>query len=369
MCLDLQRHRVEIVRRRHALNHPFGNRFSRSASYGVPVVDVWELRDGALDQRTLGVTEAATASADPDSVVWLNVTVDEMVQIGPLLDLPQRAIEEVTSRADGSGVPAHRTKLERFPSCMLLYLYRSVLADDTALDLRESPVIITGESVIAVQHSNPLEMSDLVARWEQNPELLDHGIPALLYALLDLVVDSYLDTIDALSDAVDEMEDVLFDVRTSIEQDPRDAQKQGFATRKALVQLRRVAQPMRELISGLMRHDEGQHTTVDVALQPYYQDVYDHVLRVNDTMEGLRDLITTIYETRLALNDHSLNRVTRQLAAWAAIIAVPTAVTGFYGQNIPYPGFAAHTGFLASTVTWVGGSLLLYVMFRRRGWL
>jgi magnesium transporter len=252
---------------------------------------------------------------------------------------------------------------------MLLYLYRSVLEEDTVLNLRESPVLVTSESVIAVQHSSPLEMSDLVTRWEQNPELLDHGVPALLYGLLDLVVDSYLDTVDALSDAVDDMEDVLFDARASGELSPREAQKRGFATRKALVQLRRVAQPMRELVSGLMRHDEGQRPNVDVALQPYYQDVYDHVLRVNDTLEGLRDLVTTIYETRLALNDHSLNKVTRQLAAWAAIIAVPTAVTGFYGQNIPYPGFATHTGFVTSTAIWVGGSLLLYVMFRRRGWL
>ncbi len=88
-----------------------------------------------------------------------------------------------------------------------------------------------------------------------------------------------------------------------------------------------------------MRRATGLRSTR--RMQPYYQDVYDHVLRVNDTIEGLRDLITSIYETRLALNDHSLNTVTRQLAAWAAIIAVPTAVTGFYGQNIPYPGFAA----------------------------
>ena len=317
----------------------------------------------------MNVAAAVELAADPKSVVWIQVTPDEMTHIGPLLDIHPRAVEEVINNTDSGGVGAHRTKLERFPRCVLLYLYRSVLGDDTVLALHESPVIITSESVIAVQHTNPLEMSDLVARWEQNPELLDQGIPALLYALLDLVVDSYLDTVDALSDAVDDMEDVLFDARPIAEVDPRETQKRSFATRKALVRLRRVAQPMRELVSGLMRHEEGQHATVNAAMQPYFQDVFDHVLRVNDTIEGLRDLITTIYETRLALNDHSLNTVTRQLAAWAAIIAVPTAVTGFYGQNIPYPGFAAHSGFWTSTIIWVGVSVLLYVMFRRRRWL
>lgn len=333
------------------------------------MADVWELRGRSLEHRSVNVAAAVELAADPESVVWIQVTPDEMRHIGPLLNVHPRAAEEVINNSNGDGIGAHRTKLERFPHCVLLYLYRSVLGEDTALDLRGSPVIITSESVIAVEHSNPIEMSELVARWEQNPELLDHGIPALLYALLDLVVDSYLDTVDALSDAVDNMEDVLFEDQPSIDVDPREAQKRSFATRKALVGLRRVAQPMRELVSGLMRHEEGDRSTVDAAMQPYYQDVYDHVLRVNDTIEGLRDLITTIYETRLALNDHSLNKVTRQLAAWAAIIAVPTAVTGFYGQNIPYPGFAAHSGFWTSTGIWVGVSLLLYVMFKRRRWL
>jgi len=126
---------------------------------------------------------------------------------------------------------------------------------------------------------------------------------------------------------------------------------------------------MRELVTGLMRFEDNSRPAVDAVLQPFYQDIYDHVLRVNDTIEGLRDLITTIYETRLSLNDYSLNTVTRQLAAWAAIIAVPTAVTGFYGQNIPYPGFAQHSGFVTSTVLWVGVSAILYISFKRRHWL
>ncbi|MCZ3389250.1 MAG: magnesium transporter CorA family protein [Actinomycetia bacterium] len=333
------------------------------------MADVWELRGQSLEHRSVNVAAAVELAADPESVVWIQVTADEMRHIGPLLDIHPRAVEEVVNNTNDGGVGAHRTKLERFPGCMLLYLYRSVLGDDTTLDLSASPVIITHESVIAVEHDHPIQMTDLVARWEQNPELLDHGIPALLYALLDLVVDSYLDTVDALSDAVDDMEDVLFQSQPDVQTNPLEAQKRSFATRKALVRLRRVAQPMRELVSGLMRHEEGERSTINASMQPYFQDVYDHVLRVNDTIEGLRDLITTIYETRLALNDHSLNTVTRQLAAWAAIIAVPTAVTGFYGQNIPYPGFADHSGFWTSTIIWVGVSALLYVMFKRRRWL
>ena len=323
--------------------------------------------------KKLDAFAAGQSSGNPAGMItvdsFADITVDEMQQIGPLLDIHPRAVEEIIDNTDGSGVAAQRTKLERFPHCVLLYLYRSVLDENNELKLHESPVIMTAESIISVQHEHPIDRDALLARWQQNPDLLEYGVPALLHGLLDLVVDSYLDSVDALSDAVDAMEDDLFDSSGDRVSDPREAQMRSFATRKSLVRLRRVAQPMREVVSGLMRHEEGDRPSVVADLQPYYQDVYDHVLRVNDTIEGLRDLITTIYETRLALNDHSLNTVTRQLAAWAAIIAVPTAVTGFYGQNIPYPGFAQHSGFWTSTVIWVGVSVVLYAMFKRRRWL
>ena len=95
---------------------------------------------------------------------------------------------------------------------------------------------------------------------------------------------------------------------------------------------------MRELVTGLMRFEDNSRPAVDAVLQPFYQDIYDHVLRVNDTIEGLRDLITTIYETRLSLNDFSLNTVTRQLAAWAAIIAVPHCRDRLLRAEHPVPG-------------------------------
>jgi len=90
---------------------------------------------------------------------------------------------------------------------------------------------------------------------------------------------------------------------------------------------------------------------------------------VNDSIEGLRDLLTTIYETRLAMADHTLNTVMKKLTGWAAIIAVITAVTGFYGQNVPYPGFLRPWGFWTSPVVWVGMSAGLFFFLRRRRWI
>ena len=333
------------------------------------MVDVWEVRGEEISHTSSSVADAASIASDPSSVVWLQATPDEMKELGPLLQIHPRAVEQVLTHTATDGLAPQRTKIDRFSHSTLLYLYRARVESDGSLRLIDSPVILTKESMISVRGAEHLDSDQIIDRLERSPAILADGVPALLWSLLDTVVDTHLDALDALNDAVDDMEDSLFSTTAARGGDPLEAQMRSFTTRKSLVQLRRVAQPMREVVSALMRYEEDGRPRVDAMLQPYFQDVYDHVLRVNDTIEGLRDLITTIYETRLSLNDHALNTVTRQLAAWAAIIAVPTAVTGFYGQNIPYPGFARPLGFWTSTVIWVGLSLVLYTVFRKKQWL
>jgi magnesium transporter len=122
------------------------------------------------------------------------------------------------------------------------------------------------------------------------------------------------------------LEDLLFDQRPR----PLDVQRRSFELRKSLVLLRRVVLPMREVVNALMRRDYG---LVDPPMVPFYQDVYDHVLRATEWTESLRDLVTTILETNLTIQGNRLNSIMKKVTGWAAIIAVPTAVTGFYGQN------------------------------------
>jgi magnesium transporter len=104
-------------------------------------------------------------------------------------------------------------------------------------------------------------------------------------------------------------------------------------------------------------------------LVPYYHDVYDHVLRVAENVDSARDRVVSILDTNLNEQGHQLNEITKKLAAWAAIIAVPTAVTGFYGQNVPYPGFGHWTGFIASVVIIVILAGGLYAALKRSHWL
>jgi magnesium transporter len=132
------------------------------------------------------------------------------------------------------------------------------------------------------------------------------------------------------------------------------------------VQLRRVVLPMREVVNSLMRRDIA---LVPDELMPYFQDVYDHVLRATEWTESLRDLVNTILETNLTLQGNRLNEVMKQLTAWASILAVITAVTGFYGQNVPYPGYGEKHGFYVSLILLFGLSGALYAGFKKRGWL
>jgi magnesium transporter len=190
-----------------------------------------------------------------------------------------------------------------------------------------------------------------------------YGVGALVHGLLDVVVDGHFDAVQALDDGIESLEDELFDK----DGPRRGLQRRTFRYRKDLVELRRVVLPMREVVSAIKSRRLDSKTSVE--LNPLYDDLYDHVLRASEWTESLRDMVTTVFETNLSLQDARLNTVMKKLTGWAAIIAVPTAVTGFYGQNVEYPGINTIAGFVASSVVIVLVVTLLYVMFRKRDWL
>ncbi|MBO0820398.1 MAG: magnesium transporter CorA family protein, partial [Nocardiopsaceae bacterium] len=184
----------------------------------------------------------------------------------------------------------------------------------------------------------------------------------LLHGLLDYVVDGHFEAVQSLDDAIEALEDQLF------ADTPRDmvVQRRSFELRKSLVLLRRIVLPMREVVNTLMRRDLHY---VGEELMPYYQDVYDHVLRATEWTESLRDLVATILETNLTIQGNRMNVISKKVTGWAAIIAVPTFITGFYGMNVPYPGFSRPWGFSFALVIMIVMGIVLYFVFRRRDWL
>ena len=202
----------------------------------------------------------------------------------------------------------------------------------------------------------------MVDRWDAGSDLAKFGVGYLLHGLLDYIVDGHFEAVQSLDDAVETLEDDLFADNSQT----LDVQRRSFELRKSLVLLRRVVIPMREVVNALMRRD--LHVVSD-DMMPYYQDVYDHVLRAADWTDSLRDLVTTILETNLTIQGNRLGIITKKVTSWAAIIAVPTLVTGFYGMNVPYPGFSDKAGLIASAAIMVVAAGLLYIVFKRKDWL
>jgi magnesium transporter len=255
-----------------------------------------------------------------------------------------------------------RPKLDHYDTHLFLAAY-AVSLDATTGELRTSEVkaFITNNALVTV-HDRDFDMSIVSSRWDNDPELSKHGVAFLLWGLLDTIVDGHFDTVQLLDAQIELLEDALFDDRPR----EREVQRRSFELRKSLVLLRRVVLPMREVVNTVLRRDLG---TIDPAMTPYFQDVYDHVLRATEWTESLRDLVTTILETNISIQGNRMNLIMKKVTSWAAIIAVPTAITGFFGQNLLFPGFGTEWGVVMSTalIVIVGGAL--YLSFKRRDWL
>jgi magnesium transporter len=298
--------------------------------------------------------------ADPDSLVWVdlvNPTDADMNMLGDELGIGAAALEDATA-------PHERPKVTRHGTHLFFTTYATTLtaADDQA-DLtlsRVSGYLMEG-GLITVRLDETFDMTPVVQAWEDNADLVRFGAGALIHGLLDVIVDGHFEAIQQLDDAIENMEDQLFEQSRTGPQ----FQRRVYALRKQLVQLRRVVLPMREVVNGLLRHRK----LTDDALDALYDDLYDHVLRAAEWTESVRDMVTTVFETNLSLQNARLNSVMKKLAGWAAIIAVPTAVTGWFGQNIPFPGFAAHWGLIQSIVLILALSIGLYALLRKRDWI
>jgi magnesium transporter len=316
-------------------------------------------KDGQLDRENFPVSEISDHIAEPNAFIWLDYcapTAEELATIAQELQLHPLAVEDVVSEHQ-------RPKLDRYDSHLFVNAY--TLALDTAsgeLHTSEIGMFITRNALVTVRKDEGVDIDAVVERWDESKELAEHGVSFLLWGVLDFIVDGHFEAVQSLDTEIEALEDLLFDAR------PREAevQRRSFELRKSLVLLRRLVQPMREVVNSLMRRDLH---VLDQAMVPYYQDVYDHVLRATDWTESLRDLVTTTLETNIAIQGNRMNLVMKKVTSWAAIIAVPTAITGFYGQNVPYPGFSAHWGFWFSSALIVVVSGGLYLAFRRRDWI
>jgi magnesium transporter len=316
-------------------------------------------RNGRLEREGFPVQDISDHLAD-GAVVWLDLRDPDREDLSVLQEefgLHPVAIED-------AALDHERPKLDRYRTHLFLAVYSARLdREKGTLATSELAAFVTPQALITIRKDDGLDIGKVTDRWDASPDLAGAGVGFLLHGLLDYIVDGHFDAVQSLDDAVEELEDLLF---ANVVPGNITVQRRSFELRKSLVLLRRVVTPMREVVNTVMRRDLR---VVTEDLMPYYQDVYDHVLRATEWTESLRDLVTTILETNLTIQGNRMNVITKKVTSWAAIIAVPTFITGFYGMNVPYPGFSDHFGLISAFAIMIVSGIVLYILFRRRDWL
>lgn len=317
-------------------------------------------RDGTLVAQDFPADEAGERLATDDrAVIWLDIcepSEDDLKLLAEELGLHQLALEDIVQQAQ-------RAKLDRYDTHLFLNTYMVRLDTTDGLTDVEVSAFVKPRALITVRYDDRFDIREVLTRWDESVELARHGVAFLLYGLLDTLIDGHFTAVQQLDSTLEQVQGMMFKGGAT---NRDEVQRRIFTARRDLVRLRQITLPMREVVNSLMR--PTMHT-VDPEMLPYYQDLYDHVLRVIEWSDSLRDLNTTMLETNLMLQNNQLNLIVKKVTGWASIIAVPTAVTGFFGQNLAFPWRHTPAEFIISLVVTFGLAISLYLVFRKKTWI
>lgn len=318
--------------------------------------------DGALDATDIDSAELTRRllekSGDDDTFAWIDLTtdsVDALSELAEVLDLHELAVEDALAADE-------RQKVSRFEAHALMRVTNISLGDDGRTVLTPLTAFVTSNAVVTVRDpAFPIE--EVTSRLDVNAALAHCGPNFVVWALLDVVVDNVMETLDGLNDRAEELSERLFE--QNFEQ--LVLQQAIFRLRRDTAEVRRRTVPLREMTSSLARRESAVDTSGP--LQPYFADVHDHALRAAEMADSLRDHLSNTLETNLALQSSRKDEIMKKVTSWAAIIAVPTLITGFFGQNLAIVGVDTAWGAWLSVVLMVFASAVLWWQFRRRDWL
>ena len=307
----------------------------------------------------LPLSEVRMALNQQDRFVWIGLFephADVLRLVQKEFGLHDLAIEDALT--------AHqRPKLEQYDGSLFVVLRTAQLnGSDGRIELGETHVFVGPRYVISVRHGSLKSHIGLRARCEAVPHFLSKGPGFVLYALMDFVVDQYLPIVEALEERLEGLEEEIFGGNFE-----RETTARIYRLKRDLLMLKRAVSPLVEVCNRLMRFDIN---LVPEDTRPYFRDVYDHVVRVNEMIDSLRELLTTALEANLSLVSVAQNEHSKRLAAWAAIIAVPTMIAGVYGMNFDtMPELHWPLGYPLVMALMIGACASLFVGFRRSGWL
>ncbi len=305
----------------------------------------------------IAIGEAAEWSRRPGYVVWIGLLEpsEEMLrQVQAEFGLHDLAIEDARK--------AHqRPKIEQYGNALFV-VARTAQMEAGRIGFGETHLFVGPGYVVSVRHGASTSYTPVRTRCEASPEVLSDGEDYILYAILDFIVDNYMPVIETIHAEVEEIEDSVLSTMLS-----RGEVERLYQLRRDLLRLRNVVVPLVEVCRRL---EHAQLPVIDESMRPLFRDVTDHVHRVQEEIESLREVLAFAFETSLMTGQAQQNEITRKLAAWAAILAVPTAVAGIYGMNFEH---MPELGWAYGYFTVIAGILVacgaLYWRFRKNRWI
>lgn len=321
----------------------------------MSVVAAYVYRDGRR-VREASLSDEGLKLA-PDEFVWIGLLEPDESELRRLQErfkLHPLAVEDALA--------AHQIPKVEVYGDELFVVARTAELDHDHIAYGETHIFVGPSHVITVRHGSARAHNQLRAQLEASPTLLRHGADYVLHAILDFVVDGYLPIVDRIEEDVLGMEQKAIDVFLT-----GPEIKRLFHLRRELLRFSRVLGPMEEVAT---RFEHFELPCIDPETRPYFRDVADHVRRVSNRVGALRDTLSSVFEVANLLEQQRQGAITRRLAAWAAILAVPTAVAGIYGMNFDVmPELRWRYGYFAVLTAIAALCAVLYAAFKRNKWL
>ncbi len=318
-------------------------------------------RDGLATDERVEPARIGDLITQDGVFLWLDVRTpddDELRLLGRAFELHPLVLEDLRHQHQ-------RPKVELSEGQAYVVLRPVGPPGSVEADELELHALAANRYLVTIQGRDGFDLSTTLRRWDQQPELLAKGGAFAVYVLIDEVVDGYLSMVEYLEDQADDLEDLIF----ATDDGPADAstvQERLFRLKRECVLLRRSAMPLRQGIDLLQ--EEPDLGTAPLA--PYYRDVMDHVIRTVELTDNVRDLLTSMLEVRVSQIANHMNDIMKRLTAWAGIILVPTLIAGIYGMNFhDMPELGWRLGYPGALGLMAVSALVLYVVFKRRGWL
>ncbi len=312
------------------------------------------------DGRKLGDIAPADISEylkRPECFVWVAMKdpgPGELASMQHEFDLHELAVEDARHGHQ-------RPKIEEYGTSLFAVLHNIELGPEET-KVGEIDLFVGRNYVLSVRNQAEPGFATVRARCEREPELLKHGAGFVFYALLDSVVDRYFPVLDAIENEFEKFEEQIFSgksLRANIE---------GlYYVRQKLTTLQHAVLPLIEAVGKLYG---GRVPQVCSGLQDYYRDVYDHLIRISQTINSQRDTVSTAIQVNVAMITFGETEVTKRLAAWGALIAVPTFIASVYGMNFKQmPELDWAYGYPMALSAMAGINAWLWLRFRKAGWL